>query len=77
MKMRKKSVNRPTMKELADIQQPLHKDGYTNDWFDKLYGEDKNPWRGTERDRKLKNRSSSFFIPGEAWERIFGKKKKK
>ncbi len=64
-----------TNKELADVQQPIDKDGYTNDCFDKLYGKEKNPWRGTERDRS--NRKSMFFlnISKEKWEKIFGKKK--
>ncbi|RLG68519.1 MAG: hypothetical protein DRO11_08995 [Methanobacteriota archaeon] len=64
-----------TAKELDDIQQPIDKDGYTNDRFDELYGKDKNPWRGTERDRS--NRKSRFFfsIPEEQWKKIFGKKK--
>ena len=32
----RKSRHIVTGKELADIQQPLAKDGYTNDYFDKL-----------------------------------------
>lgn len=40
-----------TSKELADVQQPLSPDGYTNPHFDKLYGKEKNPYSGTERDR--------------------------
>ena len=38
--------------EFLDIQQPLDKDGYTNDIFDKEYGKKKNPYTGTERERK-------------------------
>ena len=43
-------------KDLRSIQQPLDKDGFTNSVFDKLYP-DKNPWRGTERDRNFKGKS--------------------
>lgn len=35
-------------------QQPLDKDGYTNENF-KKYGT-KNPWEGTERDRSKRKR---------------------
>lgn len=35
----------------ADLQQPLGKDGFVNPIFNKLYGKDKNPYTGTERDR--------------------------
>ena len=47
----KKSKQILTRQDLADIQQPLNRDGYTNDYFDKLYGPEKNPSVGTERDR--------------------------
>ena len=49
-------------KEIADIQQPLDKDGYTNPYFDKLYGKDKNPSTGTERDRKNKGKKKHFLF---------------
>jgi len=49
-----------TSKELRDIQQPLSKDGYTNPYFDKLYGKDKNPYTGTEKDRSKKRFIISF-----------------
>ena len=49
-----------TSQELADVQQPIDKDGYTNDYFNKLYGEDKNPYTGTERDRKKRKRISGI-----------------
>ncbi len=39
-----------TGKDLAVIQQPLSRDGYLNDYFDKLYGKDKNTYAGTGRD---------------------------
>lgn len=71
-----KSRDIPTGKELADIQQPLAKDGFTNPYFDKLYGKKKNPWAGTERDRSNRKGTRMVSIPAEAWERIFGKKKK-
>ena len=39
--------------------QPLdYKSGYTNETFNKLYGDKKNPYKGTERD--LKNRKKYF-----------------
>jgi len=60
--------------DMADIQQPLSKDGYTNDQFDKLYGKDSNPSIGTERDRGNKRKQSSFSINPKAWDRIFGYK---
>lgn len=41
-----------TEQEENDIQQPLGKDGYVNPRFNKLYGADKNPYTGTERDKK-------------------------
>ena len=45
-----------TSKDMDDIRQPLNKKtGYTDERFDELYGKDKNPWIGTERDvRKRK-----------------------
>jgi len=46
--------------EFADIQQPISKDGWTNPLFDKLYGKEKNPWTGTERDRK--NRKGTRMV---------------
>ncbi len=56
-----------TSKDLADIQQPFAKDGYTNDHFDKLYGhKTKNPGWGTERDRKLRKNSGFVHIPNES-----------
>ena len=60
--------------DMADIQQPLSRDGYTNDQFDKLYGKDSNPSIGTERDRGNKRKQSSFSINPKAWDRIFGYK---
>ena len=39
-------------------QQPLDKDGWTNDIFDKKYGKKDNPFAGTDRDRK--NRKKYF-----------------
>jgi hypothetical protein len=57
----RKSSEILTNKQEADIQQPLAKDGYSNDYFDKLYGKvSKNPYTGTERDRsKRKFQSGS------------------
>ncbi len=49
-------------RDLADIQQPLAKDGYTNPHFDKLYGKENNPSTGTERDRKNKGKKKHFFL---------------
>jgi len=64
-----------TNKDLADVQQPLDRDGYSNDYFDKLYGKDKNPYTGHERDRK--NKKNIIIISGDAyskgWLRIFKK----
>jgi len=74
--MVRKSRHILTKQDLADIQQPLSKDGYSNDYFDKLYGKDKNPYISTERDRKNKGRRSvqSFSWPSGLWEKIFQKK---
>jgi hypothetical protein len=42
-----------TSEELKSIQQPLdYQTGYSNDNFDKLYPNAKNPFHGTERDSK-------------------------
>ena len=60
--MHRKSRHILTGKDLADIQQPLSKDGYSNDHFDKLYGEDKNPYKDTERDRNNKGKKKIFFM---------------
>ena len=68
----RKSNKIPTSQELKDIQQPIDKDGYTNEWFDELYGKEKNPWRGTERDRSNKKSSVVLDIPAKEWKRIFG-----
>jgi hypothetical protein len=44
-----------TTKEIKEMQQPLdYKSGYSNDTFDKLYPNTKNPFHGTERDAKNK-----------------------
>lgn len=44
-----------TSKEIKEMQQPLdYKSGYSNDSFDKLYPDSKNPFHGTERDSKNK-----------------------
>ena len=51
-------------KDLA--QQPLDKDGYSSDRFDKLYGKDKNPHLGSERDRKNRKGTKMAFISGPA-----------
>ena len=45
-----------TNKEKLLLVQPLDKDGYTSDAFNKLYGKKNNPYLGTERDRKNKKR---------------------
>jgi hypothetical protein len=53
----RKSKDILSNKELAEIQQPLAKDGYSNDNFDKLYGnKTKNPFWNSERDRKKRKR---------------------
>ena len=49
-------------REFLDIQQPLDKDGYTNDIFDKEYGKDKNPYTGTDRERKSGKMRSSATV---------------
>ena len=38
--------------DIIDAQQPIAKDGYSNDLFDKYYGREKNPYANTERDRR-------------------------
>jgi hypothetical protein len=57
------------------IQQPIAKDGWTNDRFDKLYGhKTKNPWSDTERNRALKKSVFAFNEKyADGWTRIFGK----
>ena len=64
-----------TSKDLADIQQPLDKDGWSSSRFDELYGKNKNPYKGSERDRK--NRKDIVLPAAGAyrrgWLRIFGK----
>ena len=69
-----KKVYSQAEKDLA--QQPLDKDGWSSSRFDKLYGKDKNPHTGGERDRKNK-KNIYVSSPGDAyrkgWERIFGK----
>lgn len=45
-----KSKDILTNQEIDDIQQPISKTGYVNERFNKLYGKDKNPYTGTERD---------------------------
>ncbi len=37
-------------RDRKSIQQPLDKKGKVNQWFNKLYGSDKNPFIGTNRD---------------------------
>ena len=37
-------------------QQPLDKDGYSNDTFTKKYGDEANPFVGTDRDRKKRKK---------------------
>lgn len=67
-----------TQAEVDSVQQPLGKDGFSNDRFDKLYGKDKNPFIGTEQDRKNRKGTKmiSLNISSKRWEEIFGKKKK-
>jgi hypothetical protein len=49
------------------IQQPLAKDGYSNDRFDKLYAhKTKNPFHGTERDRRGRKTQVSLESPAES-----------
>ena len=45
-----------TAQQQRDALQPLDKDGFTNEAFDRVYGKDKNPFRGTERDRDKRKR---------------------
>lgn len=62
------------------VQQPLNQDGWSDDRFSELYGKDKNPHLGSERDRKNKkwrlnallNTDQKKYEKG--WLRIFGKK---
>jgi hypothetical protein len=61
----RKSRHILTKQDLADIQQPISKDGYSNNYFDNLYGKDKNPYKGTERDRVNKGKKRIFFMGDE------------
>ena len=77
----RKSKQIPTKQDLDDIQQPLSKDGYTNERFCKLYGDESNPSIGTERDRK--NKKNIKILSSEeqkkyeiGWEKAFGKNEK-
>ena len=45
-----------TSQELKEIQQPLNKKGKVNEYFNKLYGTDKNPCVGTEFDENKERR---------------------
>jgi len=58
----RKSRHILSKKDLEDIQQPISKDGYSNPHFDRLYGKDKNPYTGTERDRNNKGKKKVFFM---------------
>jgi len=60
--MHRKSSQILTGKDEDAIQQPLdNKTGRTNPRFDKLYGhKTKNPWAGTERDRKFAGQRRAF-----------------
>jgi hypothetical protein len=63
-----------TSEDIAAVQQGLSDDGYSNDYFNKLYGKKTNPHLGTDRDRKNKGNkiistSSNKFIAG--YNRIF------
>jgi hypothetical protein len=40
-------------KQKKDFIQPLGKDGYMNEEFNRVYGKDKNPYSGTERDKSV------------------------
>ena len=66
-----------TTEDRNDTTQALDNDGYSSDRFDELYGVDKNPHKGTERDRKHKQIRGSggkfISISGGAWKRIFKK----
>jgi len=65
-----------TIKDRKAIQQPLNKDGYSDNDFTKLYGKDKNPYLGTERDRKNKKNISTETSEAyeKGWDYIFGNK---
>ena len=67
-------------KEARDLtQQPLDPDGWSSNNFDELYGKDKNPYIGSERDRKKRKSRNVPTILGKKyrknWVKIFGKKK--
>lgn len=66
-----------TSKERDLTEQPLSKDGYSSDRFDKLYGKKKNPYAGTDRDRaNKKEKSQRVMFSGPAkW--LIEKEKKK
>jgi hypothetical protein len=64
---------RHSEEDINAMQQPLAKDGYSNDRFDNLYPKTKNPFHNTERDRKGKKTTVGYSEEYEAgWERIFG-----
>ena len=42
-----------TSKDKRDILQPLDKNGYVNEHFNRIYGEKNNPYVGTERDSRM------------------------
>ena len=73
-----KKVFTQAEKDLA--QQPLEKDGYSSDRFNKLYGKGKNPHLGSERDRSKRNWRLKALSNAnqekyeEGWDRIFGHK---
>ena len=58
----RKSRDILTNQDLAEVQQPLARDGYSNDTFDQLYPDTPNPWRGTERDRKVRVNKTMMII---------------
>lgn len=64
----------PNRKDLDAIQQPLDKDGFSNPWFDEVYGKGKNPHTGTERDRTLRKKFTTIGRPA-AW--LIEREKKK
>ncbi len=58
--MSRKTISQ-TERDLA--RQPINKDGWSDDRFNELYGEDKNPHLGTERDRKNRKGTKMIIVP--------------
>ena len=55
--IRKRHLSPREEKMIREVgQQPLDKDGWSNDTFTRKYGEKANPFIGTERDRRKRKK---------------------